>query len=152
MQALQQATQQSGGADPFATSQLLQQLMTELSQPLNIAPVGPAATVAAINPEEVDPNAVNRSGEQRAFRIARERERARQQNAAAERLGASGLSGSGATDAEVNLIGESAGQDVASNAGEIAARLRATLLGEETARFNSETSNANRDFSADQAR
>jgi len=74
--------------------------------------------------------------EARAFRIARERERGEQQRRAAERLGVSGFTGTGAFDVESGKIGEEAARDIAGFEARLAGRRRGERLAEQASALN----------------
>jgi hypothetical protein len=80
---------------------------------------------AAINVGDVSTDA-----EAAAYRIARKREAEQQRNVEADRLGASGVTGSGDFDTRVSGINEQVGQDVGSFNAALAGRKRTELLNE----------------------
>ena len=89
--------------------------------------------------------------EARAFRIARERERGEQQRRAAERLGVSGFTGTGAFDVESGKIGEEAARDIAGFEARLAGRRRGERLAEQSSALNLALSSLGRQAAERQA-
>ena len=126
-----------------AEDQRLTALIERLGQPLSVAPPNfdrfseqaagvRARLTALLTGEGVDVGDIAADPEARAFRIARTREREQQREAAANRLSASGLTGSGEFDTSVAQIGEAAAEDIAGFEAGLAGRRRGDILREQT--------------------
>lgn len=76
----------------------------------------------------IDIGDVSKDPEARAYRVAKEREAARSRAAEAERLAASGMTGSGDFDAQLAGIRESTGEAIASQQAQLAGRRRGEAI------------------------
>lgn len=87
-----------------------------------------------------------------AYRVSRERDAARERTAEADRLGASGASGSGDFDARGAQIRERAGEDVASFTGNLASQRRNEAISSALAAAGQSSADLNREAQTEQAR
>jgi hypothetical protein len=129
------ATSSAAGTsrDPRIES-LITALSTQSPSAPNSRVTDLAGQIERLNNEPINVGDVSTSDEARAYRIERERQAERQRMTAADRLGASGVTGSGAFDSEVNAIREGVGSDTASFVGQLAGKRRGDLLAERGAK------------------